>query len=97
MLALNAALLTEAGLAAALLGMPRYLFGLAGLALPWMRRDLPERFSRKVVCVAQLAVLIALQAPALPSSIAVLLALCAAALLIWSFVKDMTWLWRHRA
>jgi phosphatidylglycerophosphate synthase len=82
--------------AAALLGLPRYAFGLAGLAAPWLRAPLPERFSRKAVCVVQLGALIALQAPILPDALALPLAGIAAAALIWSFAVDLRWLWRQR-
>jgi phosphatidylglycerophosphate synthase len=95
-LALNAALETEVGLAAALLGLPRYAFGIAGLALPWLRGALPQRFSRKAVCVGQLAVLIALQAPILPPVLAASLVPVVAAALLWSFATDVAWLWRRR-
>lgn len=94
-LALNAALYTQIGLWAALLGLPRYLFGAAGLVLPWLNQPLPERFSRKVVCVLQLAVLIALQAPVLPLSVAVMLVPLVGAALLWSFALDLVWLRRH--
>jgi phosphatidylglycerophosphate synthase len=96
-LALNAALGTGAGLAALVLGLPRYLFLVAALALPWLRRPLPERFSRKLVCVVQLGVLIALQAPILPPMAGTALGLIAAAALTWSFATDILWLWRRRA
>ncbi|MEL6519072.1 MAG: CDP-alcohol phosphatidyltransferase family protein [Pseudomonadota bacterium] len=96
-LALNAALGTEIGLAAALLGLPRYGFGLAAMVFPWMRRALPDRFSRKVVCVLQLAALIALQAPILPPVLALVLVPPVAGALIWSFAKDVNWLWQRRA
>jgi phosphatidylglycerophosphate synthase len=95
-LALNAATGGVAGAMAVLLGLPRYIFVAAGALCPWMRRDLPERFSRKAVCVLQLAVLIALQAPLLPPTLALLLLPVAAVALIWSFATDLVWLWRHR-
>ncbi|ABV95878.1 CDP-alcohol phosphatidyltransferase (plasmid) [Dinoroseobacter shibae DFL 12 = DSM 16493] len=95
-LAVNAAT-GPAGLAAALLGLPRYLFVLAARGLPWMRRDLPERFSRKTVCVLQMGVLIALQAPVLPAALALPLVGLALAALAWSFAVDLRWLWRKRA
>ncbi|MFW5881494.1 MAG: CDP-alcohol phosphatidyltransferase family protein [Roseicyclus sp.] len=95
-LAASAAVASGLGPLALLLGMPRYAFAAAALVLPWMRRDLPERFSRKVVCVIQLGVLIALQAPILPGPLAVALVLGAAAALIWSFAVDLAWL-RQRA
>ena len=94
-LALNAAA-SGAGPAAILLGLPRYLFLVALWALPWMRRDVPPRFSRKVVCVLQLAALIALQAPVVPDAVALALVPVVAALLAWSFALDVVWLWRRR-
>jgi phosphatidylglycerophosphate synthase len=101
-LALNAA--TGAGMAPILagvvviaLGLPRYAFLAAGLALPWMRRALPPRFARKAVCVLQIAVLIALQVPGLPSGLVVVMVPAAAAALAWSFIRDGVWLWKARA
>lgn len=96
-LAVNAALNPQIGPAALVLGLPRYAFVAAGLVLPWMNVTLPDRFSRKVVCVLQLAALIALQAPNLPPGVAVVLAPVVAILLIWSFAVDIIWLWRSRA
>ncbi|MER3388590.1 MAG: CDP-alcohol phosphatidyltransferase family protein [Microcella sp.] len=80
-----------------LLGLPRYLFGLAGLVAPWLNGPLPPRFSRKVICVVQLAVLIAVQSPwfaGLPGVVIVIAALLA---LAWSFGSDILWLRRHPA
>lgn len=96
-LALNAAVVSGAGVSAVLLGLPRYLFAAAAWCLPWMRRNLPERFSRKVVCVVQLGVLITLQAPILPHALAPVLVAAAGAALAWSFAVDLHWLWRRRA
>lgn len=96
LLAVNAVTGSEAGLLAVGLGLPRYLFGAAGAALPWLRRDLPERFSRKAVCVLQLGVLIGLQAPVVPAGTAMILVALAAAALAWSFALDLRWLWQHR-
>lgn len=101
-LALNAA--TGAGMAPILagvvvgaLGLPRYAFLAAGLALPWLRHDLPPRFARKAVCVLQIAVLITLQVPGLPPYLVVVMVPAAAAALVWSFVRDGVWLWKARA
>jgi phosphatidylglycerophosphate synthase len=96
-LATTAAVTGGLGPLAILLGLPRYAFAAAAWALPWMRRDLPERFSRKVVCVVQLGVLIALQAPILPGALAAGLVALAALALVWSFAVDMAWLARRRA
>jgi hypothetical protein len=76
--------------------VPRYVFLGAGIVWPWLLRDLPERFSRKAVCVIQLGVLIALQAPILPTGLDLVLGLGAAAALAWSFGVDVAWLWRRR-
>lgn len=85
-----------AGPVAILLGLPRYIFAAAACFLPWMNRELPERFSRKLVCVLQLGVLIALQAPILPASFALPLVTIVAAALAWSFAKDLLWLWQRK-
>jgi len=85
-----------AGPVALVLGVPMYLFAAASRFLPWMRRDLPPRFNRKAVCVLQLGVLIALQAPLLPQGAVLPLVVTAAGALVWSFARDLIWLWRMR-
>lgn len=95
-LAISASVGVGLGPAAVLLGLPRYLFAAGAWVLPWMRQDLPPRFSRKVVFVVQLSVLIALQAPILPTGLAMILMAVAAVALVWSFARDVVWLWRHR-
>lgn len=85
------------GVAAAyviLLGVPYYIFGVAKLPFPWLDQPLPERFSRKAVCVFQIGVLILLQAPLFaPGQLDMLIGLVALAL-IWSFGRDILWLRR---
>ncbi|MCZ0960119.1 CDP-alcohol phosphatidyltransferase family protein [Paracoccus benzoatiresistens] len=78
------------------LGLARYAFVAAGLALPWMRADLPPRFRRKVVCVLQLAMLILLQTPLLAQTPALWLTRLTVLALLWSFATDILWLWRRR-
>lgn len=95
-LALNAWASGSAGAAVLLIGLPRYAFALAAVLLPWLDRPLPERRSRKTVCVLQLATLIALQLPNLPRSVADPLVAAVAVALIWSFWTDLRWLWRTR-
>ena len=95
-LALSAAVTAGLGLFPLVLGVPRYAFGLARWALPWMRRDLPDRFSRKVACVVQLAALIALQIPILPSELDLPIVALAVVVLGASFASDVVWLWRRR-
>lgn len=100
MLALTLSLLAvfSAGVGAyvILLGLPRYVFALAHYVWPWLNRPLPERFSRKVVCVFQLLVLLAVLSPIVQppySNISVVLALAA---LAWSFWLDVSLLRRTR-
>lgn len=95
-LALHAALGGSAGFLVVFLGLPYYLFALAGLALPWLGRPLPERFSRKAVCVAQIAVLVALQLPLVTPGALDPLVVAVALALIWSFGRDISWHWRTR-
>jgi len=57
---------------------------------------LAERFGRKLVCVVQVAALIALQVPVLPIVLAQWIAVGAVAALLWSFGRDTLWLWRHK-
>jgi phosphatidylglycerophosphate synthase len=96
-LAIGAVTTGTVGPAALLLGLPRYIFAGGMWVFPWMRRDLPPRFSRKTVCVVQLGTLIALQAPILPAVAAPIIVAAALALLAWSFTVDLVWLWRRRA
>ena len=95
-LALNAWGSGAVGPVVLLLGLPRYLFAAAGRVWPWMAAPLPERAGRKAVCVAQIATLIALQAPFVEGELALGLVLAAAGALLWSFGRDTLWLWRAR-
>ena len=87
---------TELGPEVLLLGLARYAFVAAGLALPWLRADLPPRFGRKAVCVLQLAMLILLQTPLLASTPALWLARLTVLALLWSFGSDILWLRARR-
>jgi phosphatidylglycerophosphate synthase len=95
-LALNAWAAGTVGAAVLLLGMVRYAFVAAAWALPWMAAPLPARFGRKVVCVMQIAALIALQAPIVTAPLSTALALGAGGAVAWSFGRDVVWLWRAR-
>lgn len=96
-LALHVLLDGKAGAIVLLLGLVRYAFVLAGIALPWLNAPLPPRFGRKLVCVVQLTVLIALQLPFVTSPVSDLLVLATIALVLWSFGRDILWLRRSRA
>lgn len=96
-LALNAWAAGSAGAIVLLIGLPRYAFAAASLAFPWLDGPLPERFSRKAVCVIQIATLIALQLPPVAASVANPVVAALAVALVWSFGRDVLWLWRARA
>ena len=78
------------------IGLMRPAFVLAGIALPWLSKPLPESFRRKLVCVIQVGALPAALLPILPEPLR--LSLLAAALLALgiSFAIDIAWLIRHR-
>jgi phosphatidylglycerophosphate synthase len=96
-LALNAWAAGTVGAIVLLIGLPRYVFLAASRALPWLAEPVPERFSRKAVCVAQIATLIALQLPPLAASVANPVVAVVALALLWSFGRDVVWLWRERS
>lgn len=79
-----------------LLGLPRYVFWGAQKIWPWLAGDLPDRFSRKVVCVLQIGALLALLLPFVGPPVSGLLAGAVAAGLIWSFGVDVRGLWQAR-
>ncbi|GAB5447101.1 CDP-alcohol phosphatidyltransferase family protein [Gymnodinialimonas sp.] len=72
-----------------ILGLPRYAFWIAQFPFPWLNGDLPERFSRKVVCVVQISALILALLPVVPATVASLCTGLAAVALIWSFWLDV--------
>ncbi|PYD00755.1 CDP-alcohol phosphatidyltransferase [Microbacterium esteraromaticum] len=85
-----------AGPIALVLGLPRYLFAIAVVLLPWLNGPLDERYSRKVVCVVQLIALLALQLPFLPVPASLALVAATGLALAWSFGIDVRALWRRR-
>ncbi len=95
-LALHAWLGTTLGPGVLLLGVLRYGFVAAGLVLPWLRAELPQRLRRKAICVLQLGTLVLLQTPLPSHAQAGFLAWLATAALALSFALDIRWLWRHR-
>lgn len=78
------------------LGAARYLFWGASLILPWLSGPLPDRWSRKAVCVLQIVVLVALVSPAVDGMRAPWLAMATAGLVAWSFAVDIRHLARAR-
>lgn len=79
-----------------LLGLPYYLFRAAAWVAPWLSAPLPERLSRKAVCVAQIATLILLLVPGVPGGLVNGLVIGVIVALGWSFGRDILWLSRGR-
>lgn len=78
------------------IGAARYVFGLGGLALPWLRGQLPPRLWRKVVAAVQGVVLVVAAADVLPPGPAYAALGVAFLLLAESFGRDVLWLERRR-
>jgi phosphatidylglycerophosphate synthase len=77
------------------LGFARYAFVAAAVGLPWLAAPLPESRARKAVCVLQIGTLILCLAPVVMPPVSTAAALVATAALVWSFGRDIRWLWRH--
>lgn len=95
-LALNIWVAGIAGPWIVLLGLPRYLFIGAAQFVPWLAKPLPESRARKVVCVVQMIALTALNSPLVPEWLVVPFAVGIGGALVWSFGRDILWLWRTR-
>ena len=80
-----------------LLGLPRYLFVIAGWRLGWLRAALPQRFRRKAGCVMQGIALLVCLGPIVPGPLASVVAGTALALLLASFALDIVWLFQRRS
>ncbi|MFC4052021.1 CDP-alcohol phosphatidyltransferase family protein [Actinomadura syzygii] len=76
------------------IGAMRYAFGAAAWAAPWVRADLPPSIARKAVAVVQGVALVAAAAGVVPYPAALVAA--ALALLLWSFGRDVVWLFVRR-
>ena len=76
------------------IGAMRYAFGAAAWAAPWLRADLRPSVARKAVAVVQGVVLVVAAAGVVPH--AGLLVAAALALLVWSFGRDVRWLFARR-
>jgi phosphatidylglycerophosphate synthase len=79
------------------IGLMRYLFVGAGLLLPWLRDPIPPRYWSKAVAAIQGIVLVVAASGVLPHGWTVVAMATALALLVESFVRSVSWLWRHRA
>jgi len=82
----------KAGAWVVLSGLLRYLFVAAGWVWAWMKRPLPPRFRRKMVCVVQIVALLIALLPAVVPPASRVIAAASLALLAWSFGVDTAWL-----
>jgi len=78
------------------IGLLRYLFVLAGLLLPWLRRPLPSSRRRQAVCVLQGVILLLCLLPPVSAAFAGLAAGLALLALLASFAADIIYLARAR-
>jgi phosphatidylglycerophosphate synthase len=76
------------------IGAFRYAFVVATWVLPWLRATLPHRASRKTVAAIQGVVLAVASSGLLPYALVMAVVGTALALLVWSFTRDVAWLWR---
>ncbi|HEY2642326.1 MAG TPA: CDP-alcohol phosphatidyltransferase family protein [Galbitalea sp.] len=93
LLALSAYVSQTLGVWVLAIGLMRYTFVAAGWIFPWLRRQLPFRYWRKVVTAVQGIALTVAAAGLLPGGDAVVVVI-ALALLVESFGRDVIWLRR---
>ncbi|MGW1729873.1 CDP-alcohol phosphatidyltransferase family protein [Streptomyces sp. NBC_01544] len=96
-LVLSVHVATSLGAWVLLIGAMRYVFVVAARVLPWLRGPLRPSMARKTVAALQGIVLLAVGAGIIPRLPAYAAALGALALLVWSFARDIGWLWRVRS
>jgi phosphatidylglycerophosphate synthase len=77
------------------IGLMRYAFVAASWIAPWMRAALPTRYSAKTVAAVQGIALVVAASQVLLLPLGVAVVATALALLVWSFGRDVAWLWRH--
>lgn len=78
------------------IGAIRYAFLAAQRVLPWLRGPLPPSRARKTVAALQGIALVVAGSGLLPVSVAVFVAGGALSALVWSFGRDIAWLWHVR-
>ncbi|MEV7862112.1 CDP-alcohol phosphatidyltransferase family protein [Streptomyces hirsutus] len=77
-----------------LIGGMRYVFVAAARVWPWLNAALPPSTARKTVAALQGVLLLVAGANLLPHLVNVGVAALALGLLMWSFGRDVLWLWR---
>jgi len=78
-------------------GLMRYVFVAAGWLFPWLARPLPGSFRGKLVCVVQIAALLAALLPAVTPPASSTVAAIGLFALAYSFAVDVEWLWIRRS
>ncbi len=86
--------LEKAGAWVLALGLMRYAFVAAGQWLEFMNQPLPESFRRKTVCVWQVVTLMIAILPMTSAAFATWTLATALALLCYSFLTDLLWLYQ---
>ncbi|MFI0818446.1 CDP-alcohol phosphatidyltransferase family protein [Streptomyces sp. NPDC021098] len=76
-----------------LIGAMRYAFVAAARFLPWMNAPLPHSMARKTVAALQGVALLVAATGLLPAPANLAVVLLALTSLIWSFARDIGWLW----
>ncbi|MCK9824219.1 CDP-alcohol phosphatidyltransferase family protein [Nocardioides cavernae] len=95
-LVLSAHVARTAGAWVLAMGLVRYAYAVASWIVPWMQRQLPPRYWRKVVA-AYVGIALTVAASALLPAAATYVVLgVGVALLAESFGWDVVWLWRRR-
>ncbi|MEW2074620.1 CDP-alcohol phosphatidyltransferase family protein [Streptomyces sp. NPDC012403] len=82
------------GLWVLLIGGMRYVFVAAARVWPWLTAPLPPSTARKTVAALQGVLLLTAGAALLPHAVNVGVVVLALGLLVWSFGRDVLWLWR---
>ncbi|MGB9993077.1 CDP-alcohol phosphatidyltransferase family protein [Streptomyces pseudogriseolus] len=81
-----------------LIGAMRYVFVAAARVWPWLTAPLPPSTARKTVAALQGVLLLVAASALLPHLVNVGIVALALGLLVWSFGRDVLWLYRtHRA
>lgn len=86
--------LEKAGIWVLALGLMRYAFVAAGQWLDFMNQPLPDSFRRKTVCVWQVVTLMIAILPVASTAFATWTLATALALLCYSFLIDLLWLYK---
>ncbi|EFL37913.1 CDP-alcohol phosphatidyltransferase family protein [Streptomyces griseoflavus] len=77
-----------------LIGGMRYVFVAAARVWPWLTAPLPPSTARKTVAALQGVLLLVAGAALLPHAVNAGVVALALGLLVWSFGRDVLWLWR---